>query len=406
MADWAAVAVDNARAHAQSRRDKRQAEVALRGLEETAVLNREVVGRGDLDPVIELAVKRGRSLADARSAVLLLVDGDTLKVVAVAGEVGKEVIGREAPEAGSIASRSACRTRSADHPGCCRPVLRGQPAGGSGVIVPLRARGADIGVLAVFDRLDPEHPLGPTTWSRSSPSPVCRHQDVAARALEDERLSLSISYSERERRRWARELHDETLQELGALNVMQESALQVDDDEAAKTALARSNEQVGQIIAGLQGLITSCARRHWISSASAPRSRSWWTAFDCGAGSTHRSTSISPPTAGKRQRASPGARGHDLPPRPGGADERRQACGRHACAGESRGGRSHRHGHRRGRRPRLRCRCQQPRLRAARNARAGALSGGELSVESSPEGGARLTATLPVERAPQDAAPG
>ena len=48
---------------------------------------------------------------------------------------------------------------------------------------------------------------------------------VAARALEDERVSLSISYSERERKRWARELHDETLQELGALNVMQESAL-------------------------------------------------------------------------------------------------------------------------------------------------------------------------------------
>ena len=67
LAEWAAVAVDNARAHAQSRRDKRQARVALRGLEETAVLNREVVGRGDLDLVIELAVKRGRSLADART---------------------------------------------------------------------------------------------------------------------------------------------------------------------------------------------------------------------------------------------------------------------------------------------------------------------------------------------------
>ena len=110
------------------------------------------------------------------------------------------------------------------------------PAGGSGVIVPLRARGADIGVLAVFDRLDPEHPFGPDdVVALESFASSAATRIVAARALEDERLSLSISSSERERQRWARELHDETLQELGALNVMQESALQVDDDEAAKT---------------------------------------------------------------------------------------------------------------------------------------------------------------------------
>ena len=75
-------------------------------------------------------------------------------------------------------------------------------------------------------------------------------------AIEDEKLRLSIAASERERRRWARELHDETLQELGALNVMQESALQVDDAEAMRRALARSNRHVEGIIAGLQGLIT------------------------------------------------------------------------------------------------------------------------------------------------------
>ena len=51
----------------------------------------------------------------------------------------------------------------------------------------------------------------------------------ATRSVEDEKLRLSIASSERERQRWARELHDETLQELGALNVMLESAMQVDD---------------------------------------------------------------------------------------------------------------------------------------------------------------------------------
>ena len=102
LAEWAAVAVDNARAHAQSLRDKRKIEVALRGLEETAVLNREVVGRGDLELVIQLAVKRARSFADARTAVLLLADADAMKVVAVAGEASHDAIGREAPPVGSL----------------------------------------------------------------------------------------------------------------------------------------------------------------------------------------------------------------------------------------------------------------------------------------------------------------
>jgi signal transduction histidine kinase len=258
LAEWAAVAVDNARAHAESLRDKRKIEVSLRGLEETAALNREVVGRGDLDLVIELAVKRGRSLADARTAVLLLVEAEVLRVVAVAGEASHDVIGREAPEVGSLALDVLRAGRgqliSADLAARFSEV---NPAGGGGVIVPLRARGTDLGVLAVFDRLDAEHPFEQDdVVALESFASSAATRIVAARALEDERLSLSIGYSERERRRWARELHDETLQELGALNVMQESALQVDDPKAAKEALTRSNQQVEQIIASLQGLIT------------------------------------------------------------------------------------------------------------------------------------------------------
>jgi signal transduction histidine kinase len=258
LAEWAAVAVDNARAHAQGQRDKRKIEVALRGLEETAVLNREVVGRGDLEMVIELAVKRARSFAEARTAVLLLADADGVRVVAVAGEAAHEMIGREVPETGSMTSDVLRAGRGQLIPSeVASRFSEVNPGGGAGVIVPLRARGDDIGVLAVFDRLSAEHPFGPDdVVALESFGTSVATRIVAARALEDERVSLSIRYSERERKRWARELHDETLQELGALNVMQESALQVDSAESARSALAKSNEQVGQIISGLQGLIT------------------------------------------------------------------------------------------------------------------------------------------------------
>ena len=73
-----------------------------RGLEATASLNREVVGRADLDLVTELVVKRGRALADARTAVLVLLADETLKIVAVAGEVASGLLGREVPAAGTI----------------------------------------------------------------------------------------------------------------------------------------------------------------------------------------------------------------------------------------------------------------------------------------------------------------
>ena len=258
LADWAAVAVDNARAHETSRRNQDGLERARRGLEATASLNREVIGRADLDRVAELIVKRGRALTDARTAVLLLVEGETMSIVATAGEIPSEVVGREAPPHGSI-SFDVLRAGRGQliSPEIGAQFLEVNPSGAGGVIVPLRSRGADVGVLIVFDRLEEERSFGRDdivtleSFGTSAAAAV-----ASARALEDERLSLSIASSERERQRWARELHDETLQELGALNVMQESALLKSDGEALRAALETSNERVAQIIAGLQGLIT------------------------------------------------------------------------------------------------------------------------------------------------------
>ena len=128
LAEWAAVAVDNARAHAQSQRDRRKIEVALRGLEETAVLNREVVGRGDLELVIQLAVKRARSLADARTAVLSA--RRRRRDEGCRGRRGgsHDVVGREAPPVGSLTvDVSAGRARPVDPARDGGPLLRLQP---------------------------------------------------------------------------------------------------------------------------------------------------------------------------------------------------------------------------------------------------------------------------------------
>ncbi len=259
LAEWAAVAVDNARSHEIGERRRGELERAIRGLEATVSLGREVGGETELPRVLELVVKRGRALADARVCAVLLVEGDRgMSVAQAAGEIDQDLVGRELTSGDSPAHDVLRAGRSQRIAG--RAVGRFAECGidaVSGLLVPLRSRGIDLGVLAVFDRLGPESEfdaddqLAVESFATSAATAI-----ASTLAIEDEKLRLSIAASERERRRWARELHDETLQELGALNVMQESALQVDDAEAMRRALARSNRHVEGIIAGLQGLIT------------------------------------------------------------------------------------------------------------------------------------------------------
>ena len=87
LADWAALAVDNARLYEDAARRRAEAERAVRRLEATAAIARAVGSETDLDRVLELIVERGRALLDARAVVLLLVEGDELQLAAGAGQV-------------------------------------------------------------------------------------------------------------------------------------------------------------------------------------------------------------------------------------------------------------------------------------------------------------------------------
>ena len=69
-------------------------------------------------------------------------------------------------------------------------------------------------------------------------------------------MRAAIEASDDERRRWARELHDETLQGLGALQVLLVSALRKDDPDSLDAAVRAAVEQIGLDIANLRSLIT------------------------------------------------------------------------------------------------------------------------------------------------------
>ncbi|WP_431968177.1 sensor histidine kinase [Actinacidiphila sp. bgisy160] len=73
--------------------------------------------------------------------------------------------------------------------------------------------------------------------------------------LRRERVRARHDGEERERRRWARELHDDTLQELGAVQVVLSSAAADGRPEAMREAIEQARGLVGNQIASLRHLI-------------------------------------------------------------------------------------------------------------------------------------------------------
>jgi len=76
-----------------------------------------------------------------------------------------------------------------------------------------------------------------------------------ARSVAEERLRRSIEASERERSHWARELHDETLQALGALRVQLGSGLRRGSPQALEQAVREAVAQLASEIQSLRSLI-------------------------------------------------------------------------------------------------------------------------------------------------------
>ena len=122
--------------------------------------------------------------------------------------------------------------------------------------VPLVFRGQSLGLLAALGRRgggdlgrEDEQLLG--GFAASAATAV-----ATARTVEAQRLRDAIRSAEEERRRWARELHDDTLQDLGALGVVLETGLRSGSGERLERAARAAIEQVEVTVKNLQGLIT------------------------------------------------------------------------------------------------------------------------------------------------------
>jgi signal transduction histidine kinase len=260
LADWVAIAIENARLYTDVRGRRDELERAVRSLEATSEVTRAVGGELDLDRILELIVKRGRALMEARAMLIALRDGDELRVVAAAGQVSSEVRDTVTPVEGSLGGE-ALRTRRAQRvepgsTGLRAPWAKALDAQAE-LVVPLLYRDRALGVIAAFDGLGDSPTFSAEderlmlAFAASAATAVATGQHVVAEATR-----RSLEASERERGRWARELHDETLQEMGALKLLLSAARRSEDLSGLRTALDQGVEQLGDAIERLRSLIT------------------------------------------------------------------------------------------------------------------------------------------------------
>jgi two-component system, NarL family, sensor histidine kinase DevS len=261
LARWAAVAIENARLYEVSERRRHELEKAIRGLEATRDIAIAVGGEVSLGRVLELIVKRGRALIGARSLVIMLHEAEELVVHASAGHA-EDMRGVRLPVAGSTSGqvlRGGQPERIKDVAARLRIAPRefGVPDAQTALLVPMVHRGEALGILAAFDHgadqdafsEDDEQML--RTFALSAATAVALAQSVQA-----DRLRSSLAAADAERRRWARELHDETLQSLGGLRLLVASVLAQDDLNPTRGAIEEAAEHIEQEIENLRAIIT------------------------------------------------------------------------------------------------------------------------------------------------------
>jgi signal transduction histidine kinase len=258
LASWAGIAIENARLYTTLSEREAEVEQALRRAETSVDIARTVGGETDVERVLDLIVKRARALVEAKALLVLLHRGDSLLVAAHAGEVSPEAESLEIPIedtvfGGALQERVSHRLDRSTPPS--RAHLRERLGAETALVVPMLFRGRAVGLLVALDRLaggvefDNEDERLLQSFASSAATAV-----ATAQTVEDERLRQRVESAERERERWARELHDETLQNLAAIRIQLATALGSGGEErpaqiesAAEQAIAQLEGQINEL---------------------------------------------------------------------------------------------------------------------------------------------------------------
>jgi two-component system, NarL family, sensor histidine kinase DevS len=258
LAIWAGIAIENARLYSSLREHETEVEQALRQSQISVDVARAVGGETDVHRVLDLIVKRARALVEARTVIVLLNRFGTLAVAALAGVGDEEARDMALPEDDSVLraameQRVAKRLEAKSPPSEAR--LRERFGAEAALVVPLLFRGRGVGVLIALDReasgpeFDDEDLHLLEALAASAATAVATAQTVEA-----ERIQQQAEIGELERRRWARELHDDSLQRLTATRIFLATALQGEVPDRAARIERAARDAVEELSAEIEEL--------------------------------------------------------------------------------------------------------------------------------------------------------
>jgi len=244
LATQAAVAIENARLYESATRWSAQ----LEALNEVGTA---LAGEIELPRLLKLIAGRLRGLIGARVVTITLPDADgTLRIEAADGERADDILGLQLERADSKSGHLLVRGGAervdslADDPEVDQDATQTLGAR-TGLFVPLVAGGRPIGVIAAHDKegRDPRFSDDDLRLAETFAARAAVAVDLSARVASDA-LRRVVEAQELERRRLARELHDQTGQELTSVLLGLKAVEEAKSDAERTQALAAVREQV------------------------------------------------------------------------------------------------------------------------------------------------------------------
>lgn len=217
LAGQAAVAIENARLYESATRWSQQ-------LESLMEVGAALASETELPKLLNLVARRLRGLIGARLVVIAVPAGDgALRIDAADGEEAEELMGMRLDRSSSKSGRVLDRRRSErldsliDDPEVDREFAR-RMGMGAALFVPLLVGERAIGVIQAFDKLAEDRRFSNEDLrvAETFAAQAAIAADTASRVARDA-LQRAVEGQELERRRLARELHDETGQALTSI---------------------------------------------------------------------------------------------------------------------------------------------------------------------------------------------